>query len=480
MTIKRKMEFLFFSASLVLMALIFIWDWHTPSGLIVWMFYAVPLCLSLRMSLVLALVNQCLVTALVLLALFKPMPSLLSIQFVLYNRVLGVFAGWLLTASLLHIRRLRDIMEASNASFLRLIDKNPDGVLVLDKKGKVLFVNSTLQSVSGLKTKDLVGQMLGVPLVHAESQEVQVDFRSQKKRTAELRVFSSQWQGQEADILFLRDITERKQAEQILQRDKKTLERLVEERTRQTLQMQEKAEKAKRLSDIGTLAATIAHELRNPLAAISLASANIRHKIRNHRLDVHFDNIRKKINDSDKIINNLLFYSKLRPPHFEPFALNTMLEEYLETVQKQASKLLTIQKELSETRDLAIDADPLQMRELFLNIFNNAVDAVPEQGGQIRVRTAADKDIVEICIKDNGGGIEKDVLEKVFEPFFSTKTKGTGLGLAVCKQITDFHKGSIHIDSEPGKGTQVRIRLLKSAGHGESDDRGKGMDPGQR
>lgn len=227
------------------------------------------------------------------------------------------------------------------------------------------------------------------------------------------------------------------------------------------LEAQKEIEKAKRLSDIGTLAATVAHELRNPLAAIRMAAFNIKRKAQNPLLEKHFINIEKKVSESDQIINNLLFYSRLRAPHYESVDLHKIIEECLEIAKKRAVKNeVVIKKKYRALRRVLVDADSLQMKELFSNLLNNAYDAMHGNPGSIEIGSMHDKDgIVRIYIKDTGAGMDEEHLKRCHEPFFTTKAKGTGLGLTVSFQIAHLHSGKIEIDSKVGEGTTVTITL---------------------
>ncbi len=220
---------------------------------------------------------------------------------------------------------------------------------------------------------------------------------------------------------------------------------------------------AKRLSDIGVLAATVAHELRNPLAAMRMASYNIRKKAQNPFLDKHLDNIEKKITESNQIINNLLFYSRLKTPHYELSNLGEILEECVNLAKERFSKksvVVTINVETLKKSN--IEADPLLMKELFSNILNNAYDAMNKIEGQIEIGITPNREgISTVFIKDNGIGMDPAILKKAHEPFFTTKSKGTGLGLSVCNQIVHVHKGAISIDSTEGVGTTITIDLPK-------------------
>lgn len=240
------------------------------------------------------------------------------------------------------------------------------------------------------------------------------------------------------------DITDRKNAEKDL------------------IKAQIEIEQAKRLSDIGTLAATIAHELRNPLAAIKLAASNIERKANNPLLDKHLKTIDKKVHESDLIINNLLFYSRLRNPNHENININHIIEECAELFQKQPKfkKDVAFVKNTGSTKDIFIDADRVQITEILHNILNNSYDAVPESGGLIEICTKLDdENLLKISIRDNGTGIDKEYIDKIFDPFFTTKARGTGLGLSVCKQLVTLHGGTIYVESEPDKGSIIHICL---------------------
>ncbi|MFA6435368.1 MAG: AAA family ATPase [Elusimicrobiales bacterium] len=262
-------------------------------------------------------------------------------------------------------------------------------------------------------------------------------------------------------VLVFRDITERKRAEEILKRDNETFQRQVNEGARKLFSAQAELERAKRLSDIGTLAATVAHELRNPLAAIGLAAGNIKRKAKNADLGRHIRNIEKKISESDQIINNLLFYSRIRPPAYENIDLFKILEECADHAEKQDKKRISVTRRIEALKNVRIDADPLQMKEVFANLLNNAYDAVTDRKGRIEILGRHENDFIEVCVNDNGVGIDKDILGRVFDPFFSSKAKGTGLGLSVCRQILNSHEGSIDVISEPGKGSSLIVRLKK-------------------
>lgn len=221
-------------------------------------------------------------------------------------------------------------------------------------------------------------------------------------------------------------------------------------------------ERGKRLSDMGVLAATVAHELRNPLATISLVVYNIKMMANNPDIEKCVATIDKKIAESDQIINNLLFYSHLKPSHYEKVNIFNILEECaIEDLKRHCEKDTIVIKELDSIKDVFIEADPTQIIEVFHNLLNNAHDAVPSQKGQIKIVAENEGEFAKVTIEDNGPGIGKNMVDKIFEPFFTTKAKGTGLGLAVCQQIIGNYGGRIEVNSKLGQGASFVVYLPK-------------------
>jgi signal transduction histidine kinase len=226
------------------------------------------------------------------------------------------------------------------------------------------------------------------------------------------------------------------------------------------------------MADVGRLASTISHELRNPLAAIKLAAYNLRRKTNDASLLPHLNNINKKIEEGDNIIQNLLSFSRARTTKYEVFALSELLDECIVATQSQSNDI-TVKKAVKLGAKDLIEADPTQLRIVLNNILDNAFQAMSEQSGKITVSACIMGPSYIVSVQDSGMGIEPENLEKVFEPFFTTKSKGTGLGLAVCKDIIESHHGHIELRSAPQKGTTFTITIpshqpLSAAGIAEN------------
>lgn len=368
-------------------------------------------------------------------------------------------------------------IRLSEESYRQLVEMSPEPVVVI-RKERVAFLNpAALRLLDAQFPEDLLGRPLD-ELFQADCRDAVkkacgLNKSGKTVRLADVRVKGMEGLEKPTELylsfyvdsdgpavqVMIHDVTERKEVEKILQRDKETFKRLVNERTAELMAVQVELERARRLSDIGTLAATVAHELRNPLAAINMAMENIKRKAKNPDLDKHLLNIAHKVAESDQIINNLLFYSRLKPPQFEKVNLAAILEECIESLKNYVKKQMTVERSFDSLRTLEVDADPLQMKEVFINILNNACDAIPDQDGVICIEGKVQDGSVFVSIKDNGEGMSNSDLERVFDPFFTTKSKGTGLGLSVCQQIITFHSGSIEMVSSFSTGTHVNVRL---------------------
>ncbi len=244
------------------------------------------------------------------------------------------------------------------------------------------------------------------------------------------------------------------------------LERRVEERTNELQQAQHDLVRQERLAALGQLTATVSHELRNPLGAIRTAIYLVRGKVMGHELGVEpaLERADRSITRCDNIINELLDFTRSTPLALE----NARFDDWLDfTVGEQnLPESVTVQKTLG-LGDLTTAFDHERLRRVIVNVFNNACEAMVEasESGEmdrppvLNVMSRTDGQMVEVVFADNGPGIPEETLAKIFEPLFSTKSFGVGLGLPTVKQIMEQHGGGIEITSVIGTGTQVRFWL---------------------
>jgi two-component system NtrC family sensor kinase len=227
---------------------------------------------------------------------------------------------------------------------------------------------------------------------------------------------------------------------------------------------------SQRLASIGELSAGIAHEINNPLAIISQEAEWVQHLLKTvdlgneKALEEIKDSIREIYSQVDRckeITQNLLNFARKREPVIQMVNINKLVEDMARLAEKEAS-LANIKILRNYQDDLPIIySDPPSLRQIVLNLLNNALYAI-RTNGTIKIRTIRSGDnSIDLTIEDTGCGIPKENLGKIFDPFFTTKPqgKGTGLGLAICHGLIDKLDGSISVKSEVGKGTTFTVRL---------------------
>jgi signal transduction histidine kinase len=237
------------------------------------------------------------------------------------------------------------------------------------------------------------------------------------------------------------------------------LQRRVEERTAALTAAQGELVRKERLSALGQLTATMAHELRNPLSAIRNTLFAVKETAATSGLNLErpLSRVERSVERCDRIINDLLDYTRIKDLHRSVLAADPWIEEVVGE-QVFPDDVTLVRKFGADCR---IAIDPERMRRVLINLLDNAAQAMTDPGRErkITISTARVGDRFEFAIEDTGSGIASDVLPKVFEPLFSTKSFGTGLGLPMVKQIVEQHGGTIAITSETGRGTRVTVRL---------------------
>ncbi|NUN48131.1 MAG: PAS domain S-box protein [Candidatus Brocadiae bacterium] len=222
--------------------------------------------------------------------------------------------------------------------------------------------------------------------------------------------------------------------------------------------LQQDLVRSQSLAVVGELAATVAHEIKNPLAGISGAIQVIADAIpaTDHRREI-VSEILAQVHRLDETVRDLLVFAR-------PWTLDLQEVDTVDIVHRVVSILrqqvkvqsVTIRTELPDI--LPMSADPRLLQEILFNLLQNGIDAMP-RGGTLRVTLDTENSDAVLRIIDTGMGISPEHMARLFSPFFTTKTRGTGLGLAISRRMIEAHGGRVHVDSEVGKGTEVRVSL---------------------
>ena len=233
--------------------------------------------------------------------------------------------------------------------------------------------------------------------------------------------------------------------------------------------LESKLQEAEKSAVVGRLAAAIAHEIRNPLNYINLSLDHLRSKFKPEAAEKQetFEKLtaqlKAEVGRINRQISDFLSYSRPAKADLEPIELRPVIEESLHIVEPQAAECNIKISVVEEENASKIVGDADFLRSVFNNLFLNAVHAMEKNGGRLDVKITPDDECVKIEISDTGEGISKDHLEKIFEPYFSTKETGTGLGLAIVYKIIETHHGTITVESEKETGTKFTVRLPRVA-----------------
>jgi PAS domain S-box-containing protein len=385
-------------------------------------------------------------------------------------------------ASIFHdisVRRIQQALLVEGERQKRaILDNIPDIAWLKDREGRYLAVNSPLASAAGRAMEDLLGRTdLDVwPRDLAEryrADDEEIMQSGLHKRVEEplvdaqgvvrwIETFKTAINGENGEVIgttgIARDITERKRAERALRESNDELERRVTARSAELAEAQESLVRKERLAVLGQLAGGVAHQIRNPLAAIMNATYVLRRHLAPEQHPNVADALRiihDEVRHANVIITGLLDYARVRSPDRHPAAMVELVERVLATEELPAG--IRIERVLEEVPLLEIDADQLQ--GALGNLVRNAVEAMPG-GGMLRLEVRAEADQVLVVVVDDGAGISPQVRAHLFEPLHSTKAMGVGLGLVTARTFVEAHGGRItHVDVPRGARFEIRLPL---------------------
>ncbi|HEY6332171.1 MAG TPA: ATP-binding protein, partial [Blastocatellia bacterium] len=348
--------------------------------------------------------------------------------------------------------------EESRDYLKSLLDSLVSGVVVIANEGLVTIANRSMVEQAGFDGRDPVG--VGYKDLFRDNESLTQIISERLERgipnhrycgrveMADRRLFDTYASPlsvrgeQQGLILVFVDVTEMDKAQRELTRNRT-------------------------LSAVGQMTAQVAHEIKNPLGSINLAIDLLRRRstaMSEDELEV-IGVIERSIRHLGRIVGELLEFSRPKDLNLARININRMLDDVLPMVADRSSaKNIIFEKEFSDSLP-AGEYDESELRKLFINLIINAIDA-SEPGQTIELRTRLDESgnlVVEV--EDHGCGMDAETERRLFEPFYTTKKMGTGLGMAIAKKIAELHRGDLSVKSQKGKGTTISVRLpLTAAG----------------
>jgi PAS domain S-box-containing protein len=346
--------------------------------------------------------------------------------------------------------QLRQEIEAVYNYLRSIVDSSPDTLFDISSNGIINYVSGSLITEKGFIFKEIKGKPF-TEFVAPEHRdlalkvwddvkkgiyqpfEIEATEKDGSKRT--LLVTPRPIEGTDRYVFVQRDITEFKDLEK-------------------------KFYESEKLAAIGQLSAGIAHEVRNPLSSIKMSLQILEKRMQPEGNDLkRFRIAQREVEHLEELVNDVLIYAKPAVPRKEPSDIRRIVENALALVERLVTdKNIRIHTELEDSLPL-LHVDSAMLEQAFLNIYRNAVDAM-DMDGILRTtarRTGNDSAQLQITVEDNGCGIETSELPHIFNPFFTKKKYGTGLGMTQVKKIIDLHRGSIEVSSKKAEGTRVMV-----------------------
>ncbi len=392
-------------------------------------------------------------------------------------------------------KRTEEALWESEKNLSQIVQGSSTPIFVIDKNHIVTYWNKACAKLTGISASEVIGTNKQWQAFYAKERQVMADFLVDEMPEKNISKYyigkykkSSLIEGAyEAEDFFLdlgekgkwifktaaplkdrkgkvigaietlQDITERVRAEKALQHYSKNLEDMVDERTKKLQDTQEQLIHKEKLAVLGQLAGGVAHELRNPLGVISNATYFLKNTLpeADETTKEYLELISDEVSSSEKIISDLLGLSRVLPAEKE----ETPIAEIVDRVLERHPALIDIEVIREIPDDISpIFVDPQQIEQVLFNLAQNAYQAISGKGKLI-IKARDKGETIHLKVTDTGAGISKQNMQKLFDPLFTTKARGIGLGLAISKRLMEANGGSIEVESEVGIGTTFTVIL---------------------
>jgi len=377
---------------------------------------------------------------------------LLNYLVILILSILGIYMIFRMQENMVVKRTLRNMKDYTT----KLLETIDSGVISVDERNTIKTFNKKSEEIFQLKRNEVIGKDAeNVLPLKVDNQSIYwLGLQERKKVEQEIEIFigTNSKKTLEVNTSLLSERKDYDGGMVILVRDISRLKTLSEEINRN-----------KRLASLGKLSSGIAHEIRNPLSAISGLAQFLHQSLdESDERKTDLSIILKEVDRLNQLINQILDFSRPKKLEFSKFSLHKMLEELIHLLQLEKNKKVISFRLYAKHKNIFIDADRNQLKQALMNIILNSIQSIDKKG-QISISLdsmlSKNKEMTQITIIDNGSGIDSADLPHIFDPFFTKRDNGYGLGLSIAYNIIEMHQGAIKVESEKGKWTKVKIIL---------------------
>ncbi|MDN4071575.1 PAS domain S-box protein [Fictibacillus terranigra] len=348
-------------------------------------------------------------------------------------------------------KRQEKALRESEEKYRIIAENTMDLIATSDIQGKITYASPSNKLILGTEPADYIGKN-AVDFLHDEDKKRVTHILRQMIEARKPVKYEARWKHKNGSYVVLETnatpvINEKNQVESIVFVSRDLTER------KKTEEMLRKSDK---LSVLGQLAAGVAHEVRNPLTSIKGFLQLLQSKAKDHY--EYYDIMLSEIDRINSIVSEFMVLAKPQVIDMVPTSITGLLHHVISLIETQAI-LMNVQIYFKAHEDLPlVSCVDSQLKQVFINLLKNAIEAMPD-GGNVYISIKTEDDELVVSFKDEGCGIPFEKLPSLGEPFFTTKEKGTGLGLMVCYKIIEDHGGRIQVKSEPGKGSTFKVAL---------------------
>jgi two-component system, LuxR family, sensor kinase FixL len=354
-------------------------------------------------------------------------------------------------------RQLISKLQRSEKRLKAIVDTATDAIISIDEHQKIILFNNAAQKIFGYSGKDMLGKDVSILLPSIYGSHTRYIKRFLEKKDSSII-------GKTISLTAVRNGGELFPIELSLSylelEEKIIFTAIIRDKTEEQ-KMKSKMLQSERLAAVGEAVAHVAHEIKNPLMIIGGFSSQIRSNTEDEKARQKLDMVLDEVSRLERLAADLGDFTKAYKLVKRPASLNSVIKDVVQIMSGIcAPEKYTFKKFLSDDID-EIECDPDKLRQVFINIISNGLEAM-QNGGTISITTEKTPNGVEVRIADEGTGIPQDKIRNIFEPFYTTREHGSGLGLSISYKLVEAHNGEIWALSKPGQGTTFVIQLPAS------------------
>ncbi len=349
------------------------------------------------------------------------------------------------------IRGMEESFEKRESHLAEVLKESTNAIVCVDPENEIVYWNRGAELLYGYRPGEILGQSLKKLIPEGSKSIKETNPSDGNNHIIEFLTERLTKSGEKLSVLVKRSDSGEEARECVGCR-------AVQENLGKLRELEQQLSHSEELATVGEMAAGLAHEIKNPLAGIAGAIQVLGETLPNddERRPV-VEKVLEQVQRIDGTVRDLLAYARPKAARLAPTDLHEVIDTALGVVLLFPQTRINVVRHFQDSLPQAM-VDGQQFGQVLSNLFINAVQAMPE-GGMLTVRTWSEPNGIQVSVRDTGKGIPKSKLDRVFDPFYTTKTRGTGLGLPICRRVVEAHHGTISVNSRPDQGAEFIIEL---------------------